>query len=84
MGFISDLAKSVDKSRLLDRDRGSLWRQSFGTDKERSERIGRPPPVDGGSYGRGITTTEASFKRLLQAMRSMAPGGWSDDRLLRC
>ncbi len=79
MGLISDLAKSVDKSRLLERDRGSLWRQSFGTDKERGVRAG-PAPVDGGSYGRSVTTTEASFKRLLQAMRSMAPGGWSDDR----
>lgn len=70
------------------------WREVFGrignaTIKE--DRLVTDPstatdptlrPVPGGSYGRGISNWVfgPAFKRLLEAMRSMAPGGWSDDR----
>lgn len=59
------------------------WTQIFGTDKETSQTKPRESLVgspNGGSWGRSNLATEASFKRLLQAMRSLAPGGWSDDR----
>lgn len=70
----------------------SVWREVFGghaTHKERGtvgiaadprEQMNKPVP--GGSYARSASSTTywASFKRLLDAMRSMAPGGWSDDR----
>lgn len=63
-------------------DRGrSLWRQTFdlGTDKESA--LSKFPRVrDRQSWTRGVIAEPAAFKRLLQAMRSMAPGGWSDDR----
>ena len=63
-----------------------LWREVFGrgpqmVNKEDPRPYGSPAPTPGGTYARSIAASgEASFKRLLQAMRSMAPGGWSDDR----
>ena len=58
-----------------------LWRQAFnfGTDKESALR-NFPRVRDRQSWTRGVIAEPAAFKRLLQAMRSMAPGGWSDDR----
>lgn len=39
------------------------------------------PVVPGGSHGRSVLSAgETAFTRLLQALRSNAPGGWSDDR----
>ena len=73
-----------------DRGRGrALWGQIFGTTKEDQHREEgdfrdkyRKPTSDGsgGSWGKFLPTAEASFKRLLQAMRSGAPGAWSDSR----
>lgn len=83
MGVISDLArggKSLGLAReAVERGR-SLWRQAFeGTSKE--EAFSRFPRVrDRNSWTRGVVAEPAAYKRLLQAMRSMAPGGWSDDR----
>ena len=57
-----------------------IWEQVF-SDKERTTSTSnRPVRGDGGSHGRTLLATDASFMRLLQAMRSMAPGTWSDDR----
>lgn len=57
----------------------SLWRNSFGQAKEES--LSKFPRVrDRQSWTRGVIAEPAAYKRLLQAMRSMAPGGWSDDR----
>jgi HK97 family phage portal protein len=82
MGYISQLAETAKK--LPPRGQGqALWREVFGThstDKEAGLSQGIPPVVPGGSYGRSVTSGDLAFKRLLQAMRSMAPGGWSDDR----
>ncbi len=51
------------------------WQQTFNTPKERQE-----PPRVRTRYSTSNFSNEESFKRLLQAVRSMAPGGWSDDR----
>lgn len=90
---ILDLLKSIStegglqeaRSDFLSRDQSrAAWRQIFGNvSTERSEAYKQPrvrPPVNGGSWGRSMVSSDASYKRLLQAMRSMAPGGWSDDR----
>src|ERR1700738_4490771 len=83
MGFISKLAETSGKAAFPGQDTPRhLWREIFGsTDKEetRPAAVSRKP-IAGGSFGRGIVSSEASYARLLQAMRSMAPGGWSDDR----
>jgi phage portal protein BeeE len=88
MGFISELAKgseSVLPRSPTDRGQGrALWEQIFqSTTKEgdggsQFPRV-RQSVVAGGSYGRSVVSDPA-FKRLLQAVRSNAPGGWSDDR----
>lgn len=93
MGFISSLAtgsahhKADDPSLRrspTDQGRGrALWQQVFATNKEAGGEASQFPkvrPTPGGSYARSSLATDASFKRLLQAMRSMAPGNWSDDR----
>jgi hypothetical protein len=94
MGFLADLTgegKSLRSEKAVSLNSGigtprkfpgqdrsrSVWREVFGTDKERGS---KPEALPGGSYGRSLVGGSASQKRLLQAMRSMAPGGWSDDR----
>jgi len=84
MGFISNLVKSQSPSQTKSVNSGDLgraaWRATFGslgTDKETPRPVSDPTS----GYGRStIAHNDASFKRLLQAMRSKAPGGWSDDR----
>jgi phage portal protein BeeE len=79
MGIISNMAESK-RSIAFDREKSrAVWREVFGTATDKEEGH-REEPVRGGSYGRSTIGTNASIKRLLQAMRSMAPGGWSDDR----
>lgn len=72
MGRKSTVREAVERGQ-------STWREIFGrTDKEKPKPVSRRIP--GGSYGRSMVAEPAAFRRLLQAMRSMAPGGWSDDR----
>ena len=72
MGVIAEMTRGKVQQK---KDR--LWREAFGaTSKEEGS---RQNPTPGGTFARSATSIE-SFKRLLQAMRSMAPGGWSDDR----
>ncbi len=82
MGFIADLARQKNTpSEAVEAGR-QMWRQTFGGISK--EDFNKQPPVrpkPGGSYGTGILSEGNSYKRLLQAMRSMAPGGWSDDRM---
>lgn len=88
MGFISNLFHGPSyninsKNHGLAREaveRGrALWRQSFGVVKE--DALSKFPRVrDRQSWTRSALAEPAAYKRLLQAMRSMAPGGWSDDR----
>jgi phage portal protein BeeE len=76
MGFISELAQS---KAFPGQEAGrQTWERVFGTDKERP-RPASAQPNNGGSWGRSFTNA-ASFKRMLEAYRSKAPGGWTDDR----
>ncbi len=90
MGIISQLA-SETKGVALNSGIGTprnpsggsrdLWRNVFRVNKETEDRF--PPvrrPIPGGSFARSAIAEPAAYKRLLQAMRSMAPGGWSDNR----
>lgn len=83
MGRLSTL-NAVPSRKEAPRSGLDAWRRTFGTTKEGDGGLGpKPQPSQtGGSYGRGTLTSsqEASFKRLLEAMRTNAPGGWSDDR----
>jgi len=89
MGRLADLAMSAKAVPPAGPAASSLrsryhWRETFGQSGNTTHKEERmvPNPVPGGSYGRGISNWVfgPSFKRLLEAMRSMAPGGWSDDR----
>lgn len=94
MGVLSNLRQRYNSetggskaSVFPGRNEGTrVWREIFGgTNKEESlkqaSEIGYGwKPTPGGEWGRSTTATGAAFKRLLQAMRSGAPGGWSDDR----
>lgn len=81
MGVIAQYAKSTDFVReavAAGRDR---WSQIF-TNKEtgREPRAEFPSVRSRNSWVRGVISEPAAYKRLLQAMRSSAPGSWSDDR----
>lgn len=89
MGFIASLGKNkaLHSSPLSPRSHQTSrgrWREIFGsTHKERGgdENTEYKKPIPGGSWGRSTVSSSASIQRLVQALRSMAPGGWSDDRL---
>lgn len=95
MGFMSEFAKSPVKNLRTQSFPGQyegreMWNRIFsGTGKEdgapqmpvRTDFVrGGANPGSGGTWGRSSIAGEAATKRLLQAMRSLAPGGWSDDR----
>lgn len=94
MGIVSQLSAGQVKSISLNSGLGTpqkfpgsgegaaLWRRTFGAvTKEDGSTFPRVrQPYAGGSWGRGMLSEPASYKRLLEAMRSMAPGGWSDNR----
>ena len=73
MGFIADLANEAKAGRGRE-----LWDRVFGSSKEE----GFAQPVsrrDANAHDR-LSTDEPSVRRLLQALRSRAPGSWTDDR----
>lgn len=75
MGFIASL---TSKDFPGQNTGTATWNRIFGaTDKESAH---KQPVTPGGSWGRSVTAGDAAYKRLLQAMRSRAPGGWTDDR----
>lgn len=90
MGYISNLIRSKGTQRkdrtsfVANRvDRGSgrdLWSQVFGSTSKEDINPHKRDVTPGGSYTQSVTGTEAAIKRLMQAMRSNAPGGWTDDR----
>lgn len=95
MGFISNYAsKGIDKDRRQEVGQSprtirqaveagqATWREIFNITKEDSHvvRQDEPLPVPGGAWTRGSLSTQASVVRLLEALRSKAPGSWSDDR----
>jgi hypothetical protein len=80
MGYLNNLAKKqksfVNAATAPSR---ALWQDVFGDAGVIKETI-PPPTPPGGSWGRSTVSSDNAFKRLVQAMRSNAPGGWSDDR----
>ncbi len=87
MGVISEMVKSDAKDTLSaprpvygrpSQDARAVWQEVFGVNKEDPKPHSRPP-VPGGAWGRGVTSTGYAQMRLLQAFRSMAPGGWADN-----
>lgn len=90
MSRMSDLLRSNAQSKARSQfvrnpaaysDGSRLWDQVFGgTSKEDLHKNPRVRPTPGGSYGQSITSSDPAIIRLLQAYRSMAPGGWTDDR----
>lgn len=90
MGFISQLVKNKDigltpepSLRPSPTDRGvgrRIWREVFGVNTSKEDQPRPQSRAPGGSYGRSALNSAPATKRLLEAMRSMAPGGWSDDR----
>ncbi len=92
MGTISDISRrkvigSTNTEQRLYRsptdwgDGREMWRQVFGQNiRPQPTRQVRPVRADGGSFGNSSVSTKASVVRLLESLRSMAPGGWSDNR----
>jgi phage portal protein BeeE len=80
LGAIGDYARGA---RTPGTSRGNLpWAQRRRPAAARTSAVsglGQQPPA--GTPGRSVISTgQTAFVRLLQAMRSNAPGGWSDDR----
>jgi phage portal protein BeeE len=68
MGFIGDLVKSATKGTASGPKR---WQDFLEGKKE---------PVPGGTHGRSVSSGDTQTMRLLTALRSRSPGGWSEDR----
>jgi hypothetical protein len=63
--------------RAVDEGR-SKWREIFQNKEDSNqERRNAPKPFPGGSFVRSSLSTAASTARLVEALRSRAPGGWS-------
>ena len=84
MGFIAAMARSKgialnsgygEPSHPADPGRSrAIWREIFGATSKEDDHAS--PTTQNTS----VTAEGAAFKRLLTAMRSRSPGGWSDDR----
>jgi phage portal protein BeeE len=77
--------KAAPTIERAQRESRTLWNQMFRTAPSpgSDEKPGYgQKPVPGGTRSRSVSGVgnQASFERLLTAMRSGAPGGWSDDR----
>ena len=82
MAFLK-LAKQ--DSRQSPMEGRARWRQVFATDKEEGQGRQWANPraqgdTQGGSWAQSSVSGSAALKRLVAALRSRAPGGWSDDR----
>lgn len=90
MGFISNQIKAQIQSKPQGKEvfpgqetGRALWQEIFGaTDKERGMKQpqGLPKPPGAGVNRSLSASSTNSFMRLLEAYRTKAPGGWSDDR----
>lgn len=80
MGFIHDIVAGKGVSTQPGSSL-SRWRRAFNTSKEDGG-AGVPSTSDatGGTWGRSLTGETPAMARLLSALRSRSPGGWSDDR----
>lgn len=89
MGIISELAAqgaaSFTKSAPVSRPTQgapksrATWQQIFRSSNKEERLLQQQPPENPG-WGRSMVSTNNATKRLIEALRSMAPGGWSDDR----
>lgn len=81
MGYLTEIA-GAKKSFISNASAPSraLWQDVFGSAGVTKEDLPEKPPVPGGSWGRSTVSSENALKRLVQAMRSNAPGAWSDNR----
>ena len=82
MGIIADSA--YRPSRLKQLPNAPHWDRAFGTIKERETAEVRVNATEraeklASKWG-GSVSQQAAFVKLLTAMRSRAPGGWSDNR----
>lgn len=77
MGFIADLVKDATVGRPPLSRGPSSWSEVFGTRVEDEEALFRQLNARKTS---SVTSSDASMKRLITALRSRAPGGWTDDR----
>lgn len=73
MGILADITGR--KLREPNKPGLAAWRRTFGTAKEDAQTVKVTP--DG---GQSLVGTVPAVKRLIDALRSKAPGGWSDDR----
>jgi len=85
MGAIADLATAAKaparRAPPASGDGRGLWDRAFGaTAKEDGHAAARQRARQANSHVRSAAS-DAAQMRLLQAMRSQAPGGWSDDRM---
>lgn len=79
MGFISEMA-GQSKGTFPGQEMGKVtWRRVFGQTHKEEGQGQRQKPVPGGSFGRSIASAPNAYKHLLQAMRTFAPGGWTQD-----
>jgi len=85
MGLIANIAGRSNVQLKIAPERGQsrvVWQTVFGTSKEDGGTYSlKPTPVANPRSYQSLTGTDASIKRLVEAMRSRAPGNWSDDRL---
>lgn len=84
MGQLAGITKATGQALHQVRRGRSHWAEVFGSthkeERQRPDFYGTDTNGNHNSWVRGVIANPAAFKRLLQAMRSMAPGGWSDDR----
>lgn len=86
MGYIADITKQASKSiecpmkPYARPDGQSLWRTAFGQNTSEAVDAQRRIANQGGSVTGSTVSSAAATARLIQALRSMAPGGWSDNR----
>jgi Phage portal protein len=85
MGFIAQLAKKDNPIGVpTSRQSRQAWSQVFGTTKERGgsglDLAETTLPYREMSGATGLVSEPIAIKKLIQAFRSRAPGGWSDDR----
>lgn len=82
MGFLAEMERKASPSRLMTVSPPKIsgrmaWRQIFNeavTKEDRFEKPREQPAPNGGSWGRSMVSTDNATKRLLQALRSKAPG----------
>lgn len=92
MGRLSDLSNGRARYKgatVSGHANAPHWDRAFGSNKEDSDKAPRRGSVATDTSGRGgsssawggSTAQQQAFVKLLNAMRSRAPGGWSDNRM---